>query len=140
MPLAGHFGAIAVEPLTSLANIENLCQAGSTRLLNWIQQNCRPDCAIQPRFQFVGSLYDSLSITSLYGSEAMLRYMLETLKIVDRKDKVRLQYSGRLYSKAYHLLFCPRQPILYQTPYLSPHHGVDYIYIHGPKLMKSSVR
>jgi ankyrin repeat protein len=72
-----HFGAIAVEPLPSLASIEKLCQAGSTRLLNWIQQNCRPDCAIQPRFQFVGSLYDPLSITSLYGSEAMLRYMLE---------------------------------------------------------------
>lgn len=72
-----HFGAIAFEPLPSLASIENLCQAGSTRLRNWIQQNCRPGCAIMPRFQFDSSLYDPLSITSLYGSVAMLRDMLK---------------------------------------------------------------
>ncbi|KAH8695691.1 hypothetical protein BGW36DRAFT_429550 [Talaromyces proteolyticus] len=72
-----HFGAIKAEPLPGLASIESLCQAGSTRLHNWIQQNCRPGCAINPRFQFDSNLYDPLSITSLYGSEAMLRYMLE---------------------------------------------------------------
>jgi len=72
-----HFGAIKVQPLPSLASIENLCQAGSTRLHNWIQQNCRPDCAMKPRFEFDSRLYDPLSITSLYGSEAMLRHMLE---------------------------------------------------------------
>ena len=33
--------------------------------------------AITPRFQFESCLYDPLSITSLYGSEAMLREMLE---------------------------------------------------------------
>lgn len=73
----GHFGAIKVEPLPCLASIENLCQAGSTRLHNWTQQNCRPDCVIKPRFEFDSTLYDPLSITSLYGSEAMLRHMLE---------------------------------------------------------------
>ncbi len=72
-----HFGAIKVEPLPSLASIESLCLAGSTRLHNWIQQNCRPGCAIKARFQFDSRLYDPLSITSLYGSEAMLRHMLE---------------------------------------------------------------
>lgn len=72
-----HFGAITVEPLPSLASIESLCQAGSTRLHNWTKQNCRPDCAIKARFPFESSLYDPLSITSLYGSEAMLRNMLQ---------------------------------------------------------------
>ncbi|KAJ4308383.1 hypothetical protein N0V84_012133 [Fusarium piperis] len=72
-----HFGAVTVEPLASLFSIENLCRAGSRRLKNWIQQNRRPDCTIQPRFEFDSSLYDPLSITSLYGSEAMLRGILE---------------------------------------------------------------
>lgn len=72
-----HFGVIAVEPLPSLEGIEKLCQVGSTRLGNWIQQNCRPGCAFTPRFQFDSDLYDPLSITTLYGSEAMLREMLK---------------------------------------------------------------
>lgn len=72
-----HFGAITVEPLPSLSSVENLCQAGSTRLHNWTQQNSRPRCTIMPRFPFDSSLYDPLSITSLYGSEAMLRKLLE---------------------------------------------------------------
>ncbi|EEU36324.1 uncharacterized protein NECHADRAFT_97420 [Fusarium vanettenii 77-13-4] len=72
-----HFSAVTNHPLPSLTSIENLCRAGSTRLDNWVQQNCRPDCAIQPRFEFDSSLYDPLSITSLYGSEDMLRGMLE---------------------------------------------------------------
>ncbi|KAG9231371.1 hypothetical protein BJ875DRAFT_506721 [Amylocarpus encephaloides] len=73
-----HFGAITVEPLPGLENIENLCQAGSTRLQNWIKQYCRPQCIIKPRFLFDSRLYDPLSITSLYGSETMLRDMLES--------------------------------------------------------------
>ncbi|KAL6236320.1 hypothetical protein BDW75DRAFT_207238 [Aspergillus navahoensis] len=75
-----HFGATTFQPLPSLASIEVLCQAGSTRLRNWIQQNCRPDCAITARFEFESSLYDPLSITSLYGSEAILRDMLRNSK------------------------------------------------------------
>lgn len=70
----GHFGVITNIPPPSLEQIKNLCQAGSTRLHNLIQQNCRPGCAINPRFQFDSSLYDPLSIISLYGSEKMLRY------------------------------------------------------------------
>lgn len=73
-----HFGAIAVEPLPGLENLEILCQAGSTRMQNWIKQYCRPQCTIKPRFLFDSRLYDPLSITSLYGSEAMLRDMLES--------------------------------------------------------------
>jgi hypothetical protein len=80
-----HFGAITVEHLPALENIENLCQAGSTRLQNWIKQNCRPQCTIKPRFLFDSSLYDPLSITSLYGPEAMLRDMLERSDFDKRK-------------------------------------------------------
>lgn len=73
-----HFGAITVEPLPSLASIMNLCQVGSIRFRNWTQQkNCRPGYTMTARFRFDSSLYDPLSITSLYGSEAMLRDMLE---------------------------------------------------------------
>ena len=72
-----HLGAITVAPLPDLGNLETLCQAGSTRLRNWIKQNCRPECTIQPRFVFDSTLYDPLSIISLYGSEALLRDMLE---------------------------------------------------------------
>ncbi|KAK0642064.1 hypothetical protein B0T16DRAFT_462079 [Cercophora newfieldiana] len=74
-----HYGAISAQPLLpKLQDIELLCRADSTRLHNWIAQNCRPGCAIKPRFVFDSTLYDPLSITSLYGSEAMLHHMLET--------------------------------------------------------------
>ena len=74
-----HFGAITVEPLPDLESIDKLCQARSTRLQNWIKQNYRRQCTIKPRFVFDSSLYDPLSITSFYGSEAMLlRDMLES--------------------------------------------------------------
>ena len=72
-----HFGGIQSETLPHLTKIESLCQAGSIRLHNWVKQNCRPDCAIKARFEFDSHLYDPLSITSLYGSDAMLRDMLE---------------------------------------------------------------
>lgn len=73
-----HFRSITIEPLPDLNNIEKLCQANSTRLHNWTSQNSRPDCVVQARFEFDGSLYDPLSIASLYGSEALLLKMLET--------------------------------------------------------------
>ncbi|AEO63287.1 uncharacterized protein THITE_2037841 [Thermothielavioides terrestris NRRL 8126] len=73
-----HLGAVSTETLLpSLDDIELVCQAGSKRLQNWILQNCRPDCAIKPRFPFDPSLYDPLSIVSLYGSEALLQRMLD---------------------------------------------------------------
>lgn len=73
-----HFRSITAEPLPDLNSIEKLCQANSTRLHNWTSQNSRPDCVVQARFEFDGSLYDPLSITSLYGSEVLLLKMLET--------------------------------------------------------------
>ncbi|EEA22900.1 hypothetical protein TMatcc_001762 [Talaromyces marneffei ATCC 18224] len=73
-----HFGRTASDSSPSLENIETLCKVGSIRLSNWIEQKRRPDCAIEPRFEFDSDLYDPLSITSLYGSEAMLRHMLMT--------------------------------------------------------------
>jgi hypothetical protein len=72
-----HFGDVEVEPLPCLLNIERLCQAGSIRLHNWTQQNCRPSCTVTPRFEFDYRLYDPLSITSLYGSVQMLRDLLK---------------------------------------------------------------
>ncbi|KAM0382386.1 hypothetical protein ACHAPY_004378 [Fusarium culmorum] len=73
-----HFGSITEEPLPDLASVETLCQANSTKLLNWTSQHSRRDCVLQARFEFDGSLYDPLSITSLYGSEELLLEMLET--------------------------------------------------------------
>jgi hypothetical protein len=35
-----YFSSITVNGLLSLEDIEDLCQAGSTWLQNWIQQNC----------------------------------------------------------------------------------------------------
>lgn len=72
-----HFGANEEGPFPRLAKLERLCQAGSMRLNNWINQNCRPGCAIKARFDFDSRLYDPLSITSLYGSDAILREMLQ---------------------------------------------------------------
>ena len=80
-----HFGASQSGNLPHLAKIEILCHAGSIRLDNWVKQNCRPDCAIKARFEFDSHLYDPLSITSLYGSEAMLHDMLENSNFDENK-------------------------------------------------------
>ncbi len=74
-----HFGTTSGDENSRphLKDIENLCQAGSTRISNWISQNSRPDCTLKARFEFDSSLYDPLSITALYGSEAMLRRVLK---------------------------------------------------------------
>lgn len=72
-----HFGATEESSTSRLSQLERLCHAGSTRLDNWINQNCRPGCAIKARFNFDSRLYDPLSITSLYGSDAILRHMLQ---------------------------------------------------------------
>lgn len=72
-----HFATIPAESLLSpLEDIERLCKAGSTRLRNWTTQNCRPDCAIRPRFDFDSTLYDPLGVTSIYGSTAMFQHLL----------------------------------------------------------------
>ncbi|CAI6336993.1 unnamed protein product [Periconia digitata] len=72
-----HLGAVKSGPITYLMNIENLCEAGSIRLDNWINQSCRPNCTIKARFDFDSRLYDPLSITSLYGSNIVLHDLLE---------------------------------------------------------------
>ncbi|KAM0248467.1 hypothetical protein ACHAP5_003413 [Fusarium lateritium] len=72
-----HFGSVVAQPLPDLRSVEKLCHANSTRLRNWTSQNSRPDCVLQARFDFDSSLYDPLSITSLYGSEVLLLKMLE---------------------------------------------------------------
>ena len=72
-----HFGAIVTGPLPSLRVLETLCRANSTRLENWMEQYRRPGCALQPRFPLDWKFHDPLTITSLYGSKAMLQEMLE---------------------------------------------------------------
>ncbi|KAL1794606.1 hypothetical protein ACET3X_006422 [Alternaria dauci] len=73
-----HLGVVESHLLPPLAKIETLCQAGSTRLDNWINQHCRPGCAIKARFEFDSALYDPLSITALFGSDRLLLNLLET--------------------------------------------------------------
>ncbi|KAM3457627.1 hypothetical protein MY3296_001059 [Beauveria thailandica] len=73
-----HLGHVSQEPFPVVADIERLCHAKSLRLDNWIQQNCRPGCAMQARYEFVSELYDPLSIVSLYGSGALLVHLLKT--------------------------------------------------------------
>lgn len=80
-----HFGKIETISLFSMASMENICEAGSTRLRNWIEQNRRPGCAVKPRFEFNSSLYDPLSIASLYGSKAVLCHLLRSADFDQRK-------------------------------------------------------
>lgn len=82
-----HYGKIETVSLVNLATVEKVCEAGSVRLRNWIEQNRRPGCAIKPRFEFDPSLYDPLSITSLYGSETMFSYLLRSADL-DKKEYV----------------------------------------------------
>ena len=72
-----HFGAVT-DPhlLPATSKIEQLCEKGSLRLANWVTQNRRPGCTIQPRFEFDSSLYDPLSITALYGSVEALQHVI----------------------------------------------------------------
>lgn len=72
-----HFGHVSRDSLPIVADIEKLCCAKSLRLDNWTQQNCRPGCTIQARYEFDSKRYDPLSIVSLYGSEATLHQLLE---------------------------------------------------------------
>ncbi|KAI6778961.1 Vegetative incompatibility protein HET-E-like protein [Emericellopsis cladophorae] len=71
-----HLGSITTGPFPALADVEKLCEAGSIRLSNWIEQNSRPGCTMKQRFEFDSTLYDPLSIFSVYGSETILRQML----------------------------------------------------------------
>lgn len=72
-----HLAAVNNGSLPPIADIELLCQAGSTRLHNWINQNRRPDCVIKARFEFDSSLYDPLSVAAVYGSDAILHDLLK---------------------------------------------------------------
>lgn len=72
-----HFSAISDVDLPLLKAVETLCAAGSLRLQNWTQQFCRPRCAVQARFEFDSTQYDPLAISSLYGSDVVLRQMLQ---------------------------------------------------------------
>ncbi|KAF4451901.1 hypothetical protein F53441_5220 [Fusarium austroafricanum] len=80
-----HFKFVTEDPLPELKCIEKLCQPNSIRLKNWASQSSRPDCVVQARYVFDGSLYDPLSITSLYGSDVLLRKMLENCDFESHK-------------------------------------------------------
>jgi hypothetical protein len=72
-----HFKAAAPDAIPSTLDIIRLCKAKSTRLRNWIEQNCRPDCTIRPKFTYNSDYQDPLTIISLYGPEATLRTLLQ---------------------------------------------------------------
>jgi hypothetical protein len=73
-----HFGTVITRHLPRL-DIERLCQVCSIPSDNSIKQNCCPQGTVKPNFLFDSSLYDPLGITSLYGLDSMLKYMLESL-------------------------------------------------------------
>ncbi|KJK73834.1 hypothetical protein H634G_10881 [Metarhizium anisopliae BRIP 53293] len=73
-----HLSMITRPSLLELASIEKLCQPGSTRIHNWIEQNRRPGCVILPRFEFDPSLYDALGIAALFGSPEMFRHVVKS--------------------------------------------------------------
>lgn len=52
-------------------------QLGSIRLHSWIRQSSRPGYKTKSRSIFDSSLYDAPDITLAYGSETMLRKILE---------------------------------------------------------------
>ncbi|KAF2872641.1 hypothetical protein BDV95DRAFT_392286 [Massariosphaeria phaeospora] len=72
-----HFSCIESGPPPCLAKIEKLCQAGSTRLHKWTSQDCRPGRKVSGRFHLDSGSHDPLSITSLFGSDALLHKMLK---------------------------------------------------------------
>ena len=73
-----HLTAKSAGSPSLLENIQLLCQAGSTRLRNWTDQNCRPDCRIDPNFEWDLAKYDPLVITAIYGSDSLFQNMLAT--------------------------------------------------------------
>lgn len=72
-----HLGHVTQKPLPAVSDIERLCHSKSLRFHNWTQQNCRPGCAVQARYEFDSERFDPLSIVSLYASEAILHHVLE---------------------------------------------------------------
>ncbi|KAK8931672.1 Vegetative incompatibility protein HET-E-1 [Metarhizium anisopliae] len=73
-----HWSVITRPSLVELASIEKLCEPGSTRIHNWIEQNRRPGCVILPRVVFDPSLYDPLGIAALFSSPDMFRHVVES--------------------------------------------------------------
>ncbi|KAK9434875.1 NACHT domain protein [Metarhizium brunneum] len=73
-----HWSVITTPSLVELASIEKLCEPGSTRIHNWIEQNRRPGCVILPRVVFDPSLYDPLGIAALFSSPDMFRHVVES--------------------------------------------------------------
>ncbi|KAI1266270.1 hypothetical protein F5Y18DRAFT_25077 [Xylariaceae sp. FL1019] len=72
-----HLSVVEAENFIHLDRIERLCQAGSRRLQNWTQQNCRPDCLQQAKFEFDYHKHDPLSIISLYATESAFQHVLK---------------------------------------------------------------
>jgi len=80
-----HLGASDGEALPDVSAIETLCRKGSTRFSNWTAlSRCQPDSILAPPgFGTQFGLHDPLSITSLYGTDAMLRRLVERIDFVN---------------------------------------------------------
>lgn len=73
-----HYAAAPLEALPPLEAVQELCEAKSQRLQNWLDQIARPDCNILPTFPvYLRDDHDPLTITAQYGSEEALRRILE---------------------------------------------------------------
>ena len=72
-----HFQAVPWELSPDVSDIVSLCRATSTRLCNWVDQYCRPDCTVLPKLSWDAASLDPLIIASAFGppaaTEAILR-------------------------------------------------------------------
>ena len=73
-----HFRASPWELSPGISDIVELCRPRSTRLLNWAEQYCRPECTVLPRFSWwnTGRL-DPLVITASFGPGAAVEAVLD---------------------------------------------------------------
>ena len=80
-----HYKEIESISLFGLASVESICEAGSIRLHNWIEQNRRPGCAVKPTFKFDSSLYNPLSTKSIHALKVVLVHLLERADFAQKK-------------------------------------------------------
>jgi len=73
-----HFSEISPERRPDLQQLTALCQKGSQRLENWVQQWRRPNCSHAPEFDFPDyeSGLDPLVIAALFGPAASVTDLL----------------------------------------------------------------
>ncbi|KAK8085452.1 hypothetical protein PG997_006723 [Apiospora hydei] len=64
-----HLGKLHDPSPEIIEQVIRLGEPGSTRLHNWADQHCRPECTVSPKFYFAPEELDPLSLATLYGSD-----------------------------------------------------------------------